>query len=102
MEVNKDEIKEKKERELDEEFFEDLAMEGVDSEETLKEEIKKSIESHKKADAENKYIDFVTKLVPQWKQADHCETLETTDSGESNMTGGFGMKVSTMTIPYIF
>lgn len=53
-------------------------------------------------EAENKYVDFVTKLVPQWKQADHCETLETTDSGESSMSSGFGMKVSTMTIPYIF
>lgn len=55
--VKVNEIKEKKTRELDEEFFEDLAMEGVNSEETLKEEIKKSIETHKKADIENKYID---------------------------------------------
>lgn len=55
--VKVNEIKEKKNRELDEEFFEDLAMEGVNSEETLKEEIKKSIETHKKADIENRYID---------------------------------------------
>lgn len=50
-------------------------------------------------EAESKYVDFVTKLVPQWKQADHCENLETTDSGESNMSGGFGLKVSTISAP---
>ncbi len=53
------EIKEKKQRELDEEFFEDLGMEGVNSEESLKEEIKKSISAQKEMDAENKYIDAI-------------------------------------------
>ena len=53
------EIKEKQQRELDEEFFEDLGMEGVNSEESLKEEIKKSISAQKEMDAENKYIDAI-------------------------------------------
>ncbi len=51
------EIKEKKERELDEEFFEDLGMEGVNSKESLEAEIKKTFEAKKDADAENKYVD---------------------------------------------
>ena len=46
--VKVNEIKQKQARELDEDFFEDLAMEGVDSEETLKEEIKNSIQAQKK------------------------------------------------------
>ncbi len=51
------EIKEKQKRELDEEFFEDLGMEGVNSKETLEEEIKKNLEAHKNMDAENKFVD---------------------------------------------
>ena len=51
------EIKTKQKRELDEEFFEDLAMEGVNSKESLEEEIKKTLEAHKETDAENKFVD---------------------------------------------
>lgn len=51
------EVKEKETRELDKEFFEDLAMEGVDSKETLEEEIKKTLEARRDTDAENKYVD---------------------------------------------
>lgn len=51
------EIKTKQKRELDEEFFEDLGMEGVNSKETLEEEIKKTLEAHKETDAENKFTD---------------------------------------------
>lgn len=51
------EIKTKQNRELDEEFFEDLEMEGVNSLETLKESIKDHLESHKKVDVENKFVD---------------------------------------------
>ena len=45
--VKVNEIKEKKARELDEDFFEDLGMEGVDSEEKLREHIKSSISAQK-------------------------------------------------------
>ena len=61
--VKVNEIKTKEKRELDEEFFEDLGMEGVNSEETLKEEIKKSIEAQKEAEAENNYIDKILEEV---------------------------------------
>ncbi|MBP3841495.1 MAG: trigger factor [Bacilli bacterium] len=51
------EIKEKKAREFDEEFFEDLAMEGVDSKEKLEKEVEKEIKAQKEMDNENKYVD---------------------------------------------
>ena len=55
--VKVNEIKEKQKRELDKDFFEDLAMDGVDSKETLEKSIKDTIKAHKEADAENKYVD---------------------------------------------
>ncbi|MCI9110270.1 MAG: trigger factor [Bacilli bacterium] len=51
------EVKEVKVPELDKEFFADLAMEGVDSVETLEAEISKNILEHKMAEIENKYMD---------------------------------------------
>ena len=51
------EVKEIKVPELDKDFFEDLAMEGVTSKETLEKEIKKGILSQKEAHIENKYMD---------------------------------------------
>ncbi len=55
--VKVNEIKEKVTRELDKDFFEDLAMDGVDSKETLEKQIKETIKARKEADAENKYVD---------------------------------------------
>ena len=43
--------------EIGKEFFEDLGMEGVDSLESLKEEIKTHILARKEGDSENKFID---------------------------------------------
>lgn len=43
--------------EIGEEFFEDLGMEGVNSLETLKEEIKTHILARKEMDSENKFLD---------------------------------------------
>lgn len=43
--------------EIGEEFFEDLGMEGVNSLETLKDEIKTHILARKEVDSENKFID---------------------------------------------
>ena len=51
------EIKTRKQRELNEEFFEDLGMEGVNSVETLRSSIKEHLETHKKNDVENKFVD---------------------------------------------
>ena len=69
------EIKEKKQRELDEEFFEDLGMEGVNSEESLKEQIKKSIPAQKEMDAENKYIDAILEGVSKNVEVDIPEEM---------------------------
>ncbi len=55
--VKVNEIKEKEERELDQDFFEDLGMEGVDSKEKLEKEIKENLKAQKEMEAENKYID---------------------------------------------
>ncbi|MEG0981768.1 MAG: trigger factor, partial [Erysipelotrichaceae bacterium] len=55
--VKLNEIKEKKNRELDDTLFEDLGMEGVNSKETLEEEVKETIRVRKEEEAENKYVD---------------------------------------------
>lgn len=69
------EIKQKKVRELDEEFFEDLGMEGVHSKETLEAEIKKSIQSQKEMDAENKYVDKILEEVSKNVEVDIPEEM---------------------------
>ena len=73
--VKVNEIKTKEKRELDEEFFEDLGMEGVTSEETLKEEIKKSIAAQKEVDVENKYIDKILEEVSKNVEVDIPEEM---------------------------
>ena len=69
------EIKEKKTRELDEDFFEDLAMDGVNSEETLKENIKESIKTRKELENENKYIDELLEAVGKNVEVDIPEEM---------------------------
>ena len=61
--VKVNEIKEVKTRELDKDFFDDLGMEGIDTEEKLKDEIKASIQAQKEMDAENAYIDKILEEV---------------------------------------
>jgi len=73
--VKVNEIKEKKTRELDEEFFEDLGMEGIDSEEKLKDEIKASIQAQKEMDAENKYVDTILEEVSKNVEVDIPEEM---------------------------
>lgn len=53
------EVKTKVDRELDEDFFEDLGLEGVDSKEKLEEEVKKNIEAGKQREADEKFVDKV-------------------------------------------
>ena len=43
--------------ELDEDFFEDLGMEGVNSKKTLEDALKENIKVQKETDADNKYMD---------------------------------------------
>ena len=73
--VKVNEIKQKVARELDEEFFEDLGMEGVDSEETLKNSIKESIKAQKEMEAENKYIDKILEEVAKNVEVDIPEEM---------------------------
>ena len=55
--VKVNEIKERIYPEYNEDFFNDLNMEGVKDEKSLKEEVKKHIEGHKEADIEDKYFE---------------------------------------------
>lgn len=73
--VKVNEIKVRQNRELDEDFFEDLGMEGVNSEDTLKEEIKKSIASHKEYHAEEKYINDLIEAVCKETEVDIPEEM---------------------------
>ncbi len=51
------EIKQQKLPELDEDFFLDLGMEGIDSKEALEKQLEENIKVRKEAEADNKYID---------------------------------------------
>lgn len=73
--VKVNEIKQKVTRELDEDFFEDLGMEGVNSEETLKVALKDSIKAQKEADAENKYVDKILEEVAKNVEVDIPEEM---------------------------
>ena len=73
--VKVNEVKEKKQRELDEDFFEDLGMDDIDSEEKLREEIKKSLEAQKEMDAENKYVDTLLETVSKNVEVDIPEEM---------------------------
>ncbi len=73
--VKVNEIKQKVARELDEEFFEDLGMEGVDSEESLKNAIKDSIKAQKEMDAENQYVDKILEEVAKNVEVDIPEEM---------------------------
>lgn len=69
------EIKEKQARELDEEFFEDLGLEGVNDEKSLKEEIKNNIEASKTRDVEDKYVDSILEAIAKNTKVDVPEEL---------------------------
>ena len=73
--VKVNEVKTKQQRELDEDFFEDLGMEGIDSEDKLKEEIKASIKAQKEMDAENKYVDTILEEVSKNVDVDIPEEM---------------------------
>ena len=73
--VKVNEVKEKKQRELDADFFDDLGMEGIDSEEKLRNEIKESIKAQKEMDAENKYVDAILEGVSKNVDVDIPEEM---------------------------
>ena len=73
--VKVNEIKEKHTRELDEDFFEDLGMDGIDTEDKLKAEIKESIKAQKEMDVENKYVDDLFEAVAKNTEVDIPEEM---------------------------
>jgi trigger factor len=85
--VKVNEIKQKITRELDEEFFEDLGMEGVNSEETLKEQIKESIKAQKEMEVENKYVDALLEAVAKNVEVDIPQAM--VDEETDRLVGRF-------------
>ena len=73
--VKVNEVKTKQVREFDEEFFEDLAIEGVDSEEKLRDHIKSSISAQKEVENENKYVDTLLETVSKNAEVDIPEEM---------------------------
>ena len=85
--VKVNEIKQKVARELDEEFFEDLGMEGINSEETLKEQIKESIKAQKEMEVENKYVDELLEAVAKNVEVDVPQAM--VDEETDRLVGRF-------------
>ena len=85
--VKVNEIKQKVARQLDEEFFEDLGMEGVNSEETLKEQIKESIKAQKEMEVENKYVDALLEAVAKNVEVDIPQAM--VDEETDRLVGRF-------------
>ena len=73
--VKVNEIKEKVARDFDEELFEDLGMEGVNSRETLEKELEANIKAHKEMDTENKYVDSLLEAVGKNTEVDIPEEM---------------------------
>lgn len=73
--VKVNEIKTKKARELDSDFFEDLGMEGIDSKEKLEDEIKNNLQANKDMEAENKYIDALLSEITKHVDVDIPEEM---------------------------
>ena len=73
--VKVNEIKEKQTRELDKEFFEDLAMDGVDSKESLEKAMKDTIKARKETEAENKYVDNLLDAVSKHTEVEIPEEM---------------------------
>lgn len=90
--VKVNEIKEKVTRELDKEFFEDLAMEGVGSKETLEKEVEKNIKAQKEADNENKYIDHLLEEVAKNVEVDIPQ--EMVDEETTRLLGRFEQQMA--------
>ena len=73
--VKVNEIKEKVERDFDEELFEDLGMEGVNTKEALEKEIEATIKAHKEMDAENKHVDALLEAIGKNTEVDIPEEM---------------------------
>ena len=73
--VKVNEIKQKETRELDADFFADLGMEGVEDEESLRQEIEANIKANKDMEAENHYIDQLLEEIGKNVEVDIPEEM---------------------------
>ncbi len=69
------EIKEKVKRAFDKELFDDLAIEGVDSEEKLRKHVEEEIKEHKKMHAEDEYVEKLLEAVAKNVEVDIPEKM---------------------------
>ncbi len=69
------EIKTKEKRELDEDFFFDLGIEGVNDEESLRKEVEANIKASKDMEEENNYIDRLLDAVAKNVEVDIPEEM---------------------------
>ena len=69
------EIKAKEKRELDEDFFFDLGIEGVNDEESLRKEVEANIKANKDMEEENNYIDRLLEAVSKNVEVDIPEEM---------------------------
>lgn len=79
--VKVNEVKEKVQRELDEDFFEDLAMEGVKDEKSLREEIEKGLKNQKEMEVENKYVEELLAEVSKNVEVDIPQEMVDEEAG---------------------
>lgn len=75
--IKVNEVKEVKIPELDKDFFEDLGMEGIDSEESLRKQVTENIEAHKEHHAEDYFIDSLLEKAMEGMTVDVPETMVT-------------------------
>ena len=73
--VKVNEIKEKIERTLDEDFFADLALEGVKDEASLRKNVEESLKGSKEVEAENKFVDALLEEIEKSTEVDIPEEL---------------------------
>ena len=71
------EVKEVKIPELDKDFFEDLGMEEIDSEESLRKQVTENIEAHKEHHAEDHFIDSLLEKAMEGMTVDVPEAMVT-------------------------
>ena len=69
------EIKEQKLPELDKDFFLDLGMEGIETEEQLAKQLEENIKTRKEAEAENKYLDDLLEAAAKNTKIDIPEAM---------------------------
>lgn len=75
--IKVNEVKEVKIPELDKDFFEDLGMEGIDSEESLRKQVTENIEAHKEHHAEDHFIDSLLEKAMEGMNVDVPEAMVT-------------------------